>query len=116
LKFIRKRACANKLESYVGKQVIESLYVSPTLFIWYSWWWRTSQGFIIMQIYWNSFRIILFDLFSIQHILCEENFYVDILVKLRANSSGHLVIFDELLPCLSHVLLGNVVGVSFSRT
>jgi len=52
----------------------------------------------------------------IQHILREGNSCADILAKLGAKSSDHLVTFDEPLPCLSHALLRDALGVSFSRT
>jgi len=52
---------------------------------------------------------------SIDHIFREGNSCVDILDKLGANSSDHLVILVEPLSCLSHALLGHALDVSFSR-
>jgi len=39
-----------------------------------------------------------------------------VLAKLGANSSDHLVMFNESLPCLSHVLLGGALDAYFSMT
>jgi len=71
-----------------------------------------------MQISWNSSKIILLriDLFLLSISFGKGNSCVDILAKLRANSSDHLVTLVDPFLCLSHVLLGDTLSVFFSTT
>ena len=74
-------------------------------------------GYRKLICYSSKFILLRIGLFLfIYNTLFEGNSCVDILFKTGANSSDHLVTFNEPLLCLSSTLLGDALDVSFSRT
>jgi len=67
-----------------------------------------------MQIFWNYLAKDW--TVTIHHILQEGNSCGDVLAKLKANSSYHLITVNESPLCLSSALIDDALGVSFLRT